>query len=94
LVTCRIRKYLNAMVNFMADCLAHAVSHKWLDKEPLYLRQNHWTRYGTEGFLGHGYMPGAVRNAVLISLDPDGCLVRNREWLRNHKINEKTGAQT
>ena len=43
----------------MADCLAHAVSYQGLDKEPLYLRQNHWTRYGTEGFLEHGYMPGA-----------------------------------
>ena len=30
----------------------------------------------------------------LTGLDPDGCLVRNREWLRNHKKNEKTGAQT
>ena len=51
----------NRAVVHMAYCFAYIMSQEGLVYNHHTCDEAHWTWYGTEGFLGHGYMPGTKR---------------------------------
>ena len=67
----------NHDVSHPVNCFAYAMSHELLVySHDIWDKTNgHW--YGTEGFLGHQWVPGAKREVSFLCLDPDGCMVRS-----------------